>query len=218
MLQFPTSKHILQNMHRKVEKKIGFTLLEVMVALFLTAIIIATLATAFNTGLRAYRQGKDLIEITRKGQLVLGQMTKELSSAMMGANITFEGNANSIYFMAPIAENSDLDLCEVGYLYNGTGREINRHYLTYGGANGTFEYPNGIVNFSGGSGIRKNFCSNITVFNLRYHNGASWAATWSNTSRLPTMVEASVTIEGKYGSPRQTKTFLTWVYLPYSDN
>lgn len=202
-------------------KRSAFTLIEVLLSLFITAILITILAVVFNTGLRAYRQGKDLIEITRKGQIILGQMTKELSASMIGPNITFVGAANSVYFMAPADNNSNLDLCELGYSVDNNTHELNRHYVTYG-AQG-FEYPANVV-YSTGNNFT--LCDRVTVFNLRYYDPNStpnWGSTWSDAahiSKLPTMVEVSVTIQGRYpaSAPAQTKIFTTWIYLPNSTN
>lgn len=209
-------------------KHTGFTLLETLLALFITAILIAILSFVFNTGLRSYRQGNDLLEITRKGQLILGQMTRELISAMVGPKIIFQGEANAVFFMAPIAiEDEKLDLCEVGYLHDDKEKEVIRHYLTYWNdeenkKNENFEYPEGEVDYGGKKDEeRKTFCTDVTSFKLRYHDGNKWLAPqskWSDSSKLPVMVEVTVTIQGEYpkDAPKQKKTFTTWIYLPNS--
>lgn len=189
----------------------SFTLIEVFLALFITAILITILSVVFNTGLRAYRQGKDLLEITRKGQLILGQMTREISGAMVQSSggttyIPFEGNQSSVYFMAPVDNSSDVDLCEIGY--NLVGNTLKRHFLT-ADAGSDYEYP-GQVDY-GENEIE--LCGNITSFNLKYHDGT---VPWSPANNLPKMIEVSVTIEGEYGNPPQSKTFTTWIYLPNS--
>lgn len=193
-------------------KNRGFTLIEVLLALFITAILITILSIVFNTGLRSYRQGKDLLEITRKGQLVLGQITRELVGTMVQENyIPFEGNSNSIFFMAPVENSSVLDLCEIGYLVEND--ELKRHFLTYEGSG--FEYPN-TVNYNNLS--TQPFCERVTGFILRYREGTNWQGSWNSSTQLPEMVEIAVTIQGKYGNPLQEKTFTTWIYLPNSTN
>lgn len=190
----------------------GFTLIEVLLALFITAILITILSIVFNTGLRSYRQGKDLLEITRKGQLVLGQMTRELVGAMVQENyIPFEGNNSSIFFMAPAENSSELDLCEIGYLVET--EKLKRHFLTYGASG--FEYPNA-VDYN--ELYKQPFCDKVTGFKLRYREGANWSDSWNSSAELPELVEIGVTIQGKYGNPLQEKTFTTWIYLPNSTN
>lgn len=191
----------------------GFTLIEVLLALFITAILVATLSIVFNTGLRSYRQGKDLLEITRKGQIVLGQMTKELVGAMVQQGyVPFKGNPNSVFFMAPVENSSKLDLCEIGYLVEN--EELKRHILTYG--KDGFEYPNS-VDYNEVYG--QAFCDKVKEFKLQYRGVTSgWGSSWTNQYELPAMVEVSITIQGKYGNPLQKKAFTTWIYLPNSTN
>lgn len=110
-----------------MNRKSSFTLLEVLLALFITAILTTILSVVFNTALRSFRQGRDLLEITRKAQLILGQMTRELSGAMVQSNvIPFVGNSNAVFFMAPLPNSSNLDLCEVGYVWDSTNSRLNR--------------------------------------------------------------------------------------------
>lgn len=190
-------------------KKKGFTLIEVLLALFITAIIIAVLSFVFNTGLRSYRQGRDLLEITRKAQLILGQMTRDLTGAMVQQNyFSFVGNESSIYFVSPIADaEAGIDLCMVGYRLDSGDRLMRSHE-----AIGDVE-----VNYNNLS--LQPFCEKVGSYNLRYRPvGGSWSGgAWGQPYSLPEMVEVSVTIEGEYPKDDpQEKTFTTWIYLPNS--
>lgn len=200
----------------------AFTLLEVLLALFITAILITILSVIFNTGLRSYRQGKDLLEITRKGQLIIGQMTRELVGAIVQADyIQFKGtdnsNSDSIYFMAPIPDNSGrIDLCKIEYsLVEG---KILRYFNTISSES---EYSNVPVNYTGGR--RDTFCPDVKKFNLRYcSTNNNWDDNWSpadTTKELPGLVEVTVEISGMYPKEKpQSRTFTTWIYLPNSTN
>lgn len=198
-------------------QKTGFTLIEVMLSLFITALLISILAVVFNTGLRAYRQGKDLIEITRKGQLILGQITKELKGAMVQKDgttihIPFQGTNTDIRFVAPLENSGDIDLCGVKYSFsnNNLWRLVNVFNKSRGDV-----YPDELIDFST-DGYQ--FCEGVTAFRLQYNNGTVWTPSWTDTAKLPTIVEAQVTIQGKYGNPKQEKIFTTWIYLPNSTN
>jgi len=200
--------------------KNSFTLIEITTAMFLTAILVGSLTIVFNTGIKAYRQGKDIMEIARKAQLILGQMTKELSAAMVQEDyIPFEGSSSYVYFMAPVENSSDLDLCELGYYFDSANTEIDRHFITSG--SGYFEYPASIETYTRITS-EPTFCEDVTALSLQYYNGSTsgWQSTWTstddNTNNLPQMVSVTVTIQGKYGNPPQTRTFSTYIYLPNS--
>lgn len=197
----------------------GFTLIEVLLALFITAILITILSVVFNTGLRSYRQGKDLIEITRKGQIILGQMTKEVSGAMVqDGYISFEGGSNSIYFMAPVDNDSEkgVDLCEIGYRHEED--VLKRHFIT--ADKGDYQYPVSPVKYLGEN--EEEFCKNVKSIELHYYDGkeTKWEDSWNSTKELPQMVEITIDICGGYpkNEPKQEKIFTTWIYLPNSTN
>lgn len=201
----------------------GFTLIEVLLALFITAILITILSVVFNTGLRSYRQGKDLLEITRKAQLILGQMTRDLRSAMVQDGvIPFQGDGSSIFFMAPIAEVDDetkTDLAEVGYKWDISTKELKRHYVTYGKSG--YDYPNEVDYNNPTLTI---MCEGVEEFKIRYRPvDSNWmleGRVWTDWYKLPEMVEVSITIQGEFpkNAPKQKKTFTTWIYIPNSSN
>ena len=198
----------------------AFTLVEIILSMFITALLIAILTIVFNTSLRAYRQGNDLLEITRKAQIILGQMTRELPGAMVyydsinGEIIPFIGNSTQVTFMAPFPNSGNIDLCEIGYGWNGSA--VRRHFLT--DSSGHYEYPNN-VNYDYLDWNRMS--DSVTNFDLRYRdNSGTWGSSWNSslTNLPPTMISVNATIEGEYGSPQQSKTFSTWIYLPNSTN
>lgn len=205
-------RHILQNRRKD---KAGFTLVETLLALSITAIIIVMLSVVFNTGLRSYRQGKDLIDITKKAQFVIGTMTREMSGVLVSGNvISFEatdnGNSDSVYFMAPVNNSSPLDLCEIGYSHDNSKKELRRYLRTFGSTD--FEYPGKVIypNVIAGN----IFCTNVEEFNLRYYDGNNWQNSWSSFTQLPQIVEVRLKIMGEYGSPLNERIFTTWIYLP----
>ena len=212
-----------ENSYNKNKK--AFTLIEVIMALFITAILIGSLSVAFNTSIRSYRQAKDLLNIIKKAELLISQMTMELKGAVvqeyLGVNyITFVGSAQSLYFMAPVENSTNVDLCELGYLYDSGDEEINRHYVTSDAAS-YYEYMSaqnlGRVDYT--TGQRISFVTNVSDFQLRYRDpGGAWSTTWTNTDSLPALVEVNVEVFGEYpeDDPEQSKTFTSWIYLPNS--
>lgn len=195
----------------------GFTLIETLLALFITAIIVTILSIVFNTGLRSYRQGRDLLDITKKAQFFFSRITAEISGAIVNNRITFRGERGAVYFMSPVENSSALELCEIGYLLDGT--TLKRHFVTKASRN-YFEYPEGDVVYNTGTGTVNTFCTNVAAFELQYYNGSGWNSQWSETSSLPEMVEIKIEFQGEYpkNNPSQKRVFVTRVYLPNSTN
>jgi len=193
-------------------KKTGFTLIEAMLALFITAIIVTILSIVFNTGLRAFRQGRDILDITKRAQLVVTKMTSELSGAMVLTNVPLQGNVNSIYFVAPLENSSNYELCEVGYYLNN--QKLMRYFLTKG--SGSFQLPNSVVyNNPTVGGAIDTFCDGVSGLEFHYYNGANWSNTWNNANQLPQLIEIKVTMQSK-NTPAKAEEFVTRVYLPNS--
>lgn len=205
----------------KLKSKNGFTLIEVMLSLFITAIVIAILSIVFNTGLRAFRQGRDILDITKRAQLAMGVITRELSNAMVFQNAPLQGawsedKGYSIYFMAPVDNTSNYELCEVGYYLNTAGQLI-KYFLTK--TSNSFSFPNSVV-YNPAIGGTDTLCDNVIAFELHYFNGTTWSSTWTTADKLPQLVEVKLEIQGKYptNAPAQKEEFVTRVCLPNSTN
>jgi hypothetical protein len=202
--------------------KMGFTLIEVMLSLFITAIIIAVLSIVFNTGLRSFRQGRDLIDITKKAQFVMTKISSELSGAIAfsNPNISLQGNLNSVFFVAPIDNSSNYELCEVGYSYDAAQKRIMRYLLTKN--SGSFNLPDSVAYNTGIGGSNSTFCEGVTAFEFHYFDGTSWSSTWASANQLPQLIEIKIEIQGAYPknspTPSQKEEFVTRVFLPNSSN
>jgi type II secretory pathway component PulJ len=203
----------------------GFTLIEAMLALFITAIIVTMLSIVFNTGLRAFRQGRDILDITKRAQLVMTKMTSELSGAMVLPNVILDGKENEIFFMAPLENSSNYELCEVGYLLNGT--VLQRHFVTKGppeNPTASFEYdPKTSQAPNYATGNRNDLCpgvmnsNNIVGLQFHYYNGTGWVTSWNTAGQLPQLVEIKLILQSK-NNPAKTEEFVTRVYLPNSSS
>ncbi len=78
-------------------RKNGFTFIELIVSILILAIIIASIYSAFNTGLRIYKRsstGQDLQKIRTK----LLKIDKELKSSFFFSEIPFKGALSEIIF------------------------------------------------------------------------------------------------------------------------
>ena len=97
----------------------GFTLLELMTALAITSMIVVMLFAAFNQASRAWTTAENRVETFTDARAVLDLMARELSQAVATPNITFHGDNQAVYFVAPVNSNpaNHADLCEVGYEY-----------------------------------------------------------------------------------------------------
>jgi prepilin-type N-terminal cleavage/methylation domain-containing protein len=103
----------------------GFTLLELLAAIAILAIMITLLFQAFGQASRAWLQAENRVETFSTARGALDLMSRELSQAIATTNIPFLGSANSVAFLAPVSTHPSelVDLEEVVYALNGSSLE-----------------------------------------------------------------------------------------------
>ncbi len=86
-------------------RKNGFTFIELIVSISILAIIIASIYSAFNTGLRIYKKsstGQDLQKI----RTALLKIDKELKGTFFFSKIPFKGAASEVIFSLVIVKQN----------------------------------------------------------------------------------------------------------------
>ena len=95
-------------------RKNGFTFIELIVSISILVIIIASIYSAFNTGLRIYKKsstGQDLQKI----RTTLLKIDKELKGAFFFSKIPFKGAASEVIFPLVIVKQNIENIYIVSY-------------------------------------------------------------------------------------------------------
>src|ERR1041384_3324556 len=80
---------------RTLQREVGFTLVELLLALFLFALIAGVIFAAFAAVASGVEKGRQSIELYRVGRVALLQMAQEIGAAMPppdGLDTTIESN------------------------------------------------------------------------------------------------------------------------------
>ncbi|NLH50146.1 MAG: hypothetical protein GX444_16325 [Myxococcales bacterium] len=87
----------------------GFSLIELMLALLLTAVLVLAIFTVFNAYDKAVMQQEDLVEIQQMGRSALAKMQSDIM--MMGRNVETDWGQEAIIYAAPweFVFNADTD-------------------------------------------------------------------------------------------------------------
>jgi prepilin-type N-terminal cleavage/methylation domain-containing protein len=98
----------------------GFTLLELLAAITILALMAAMLFSAFNQASRAWLEAENRVETFTEARAALDLMSRELSQAIGTSNISFLGSSTNVAFIAPISTSplDFVDLEEVVYQRN----------------------------------------------------------------------------------------------------
>ncbi len=232
----------------------GLTLVEILVVMAIFSILATMLFTVFRGGIDAWRKMETHLDVYQNARIALEQMTQEISQAFLdqsssditkwasfygndegGARIKTNSAKDEVFFVAPVENAGDMDLCEIGYWLDGKGTAdtsddvLMRHFQK-------FDSPDDLP-------IRYDFtnadsddalAANVKNLQFRYYYRSaafaaptaianSWNATQNlltnydaqgsekNPDGLPNAVEITLTMQTKDGI--ETKTFTTLVAI-----
>ena len=209
----------------------GITLLELMVAMVITAIMGLAIYNVCKMAMDAWQKGEARTQVYQNARIALDRMSEEIRSAITlnkdyypsGQKIYFNGTATQLDFIAtayaPIGNYYDswregpndlrFDCCEIGYSHSG--ETIYRRQQISG-------VPDTTSITSGGS--EREMVTHIKSLGFQYSpdDGSTWYPNWLETKTatdgLPRMVEIGITAESAVKRYPNEKTFSTYVYLP----
>ncbi|MBU1044493.1 MAG: type II secretion system GspH family protein [Candidatus Omnitrophica bacterium] len=221
-------------------KKKAVTLIELLIAMGILALLSVILFSVFNVSLRAWKKADNIFKANTIARVVLDRMSREISSAIIvnGSNDFYclgidstssdKLRTNSIgdefYFIAalnPNLDNDRSDLCEVGFWLDGQNAadyELMRFYVTDDRVSG----PPVDFNFNFSSGASNQLSDNITDLQITYYddNGIaknSWGAVNSSgvpitTDGVPSKIEISITVQIGMGTQATNPEFYQNTY------
>ncbi len=184
----------------------GFTLLEMLTATAMVAVLAASLYTSLRVAFRARKTALAAGEATRKMTVVMAMIKADLLSAMIpngilageftgnsGKSLGREGSDDLTFYAAatdvePRAGVGDVKKIEyVCELQIDGGTSVLLRRVTTNLLAPTTPEP-----------AEEILCRGVQAFTLRYFDGTTWEETWDSTSRnnaLPLAVEVTVTLD-----------------------
>ncbi len=209
----------------------GFTLIELVVAMTMVAIMAASLYASLQIAFRAKASADAALEMPRTAELAMEYLRGDLQNAlppnptavnplasdMVGTDGTDDRGADSddvvFYSTAQAPEHASangeikrVELCVVvpdGRTDHVLVRRVTRNLLSQIEVNADEEV----------------ICRGVAGFNLRYYDGADWLDTWDSAQQgdvLPLAVEVTLelTRPGQAGQPDHTFRFVRVFTLP----
>jgi general secretion pathway protein J len=189
----------------------GFTLLEVLLAVSILAIILGVIYASFSTAARNVEQAEIVRDTTDLARTLVAKVSDDINNAYCGpvaaGKVVFYGKKkeqeisgnkhrlDEIYLTTLTnwrkPDSKETDLWEIGYYFGEkqSGYTLMRREKR--------ELSNDLAPLEGG--IVFELSQKITEFRLRYFNGSTWSDEWSNSSscNLPMAVEISLALENE---------------------
>ncbi|MGH7905072.1 MAG: type II secretion system protein GspJ [Candidatus Binataceae bacterium] len=212
--------------HRLYAHSRGFTLIEIMLAVMILALVLVMLAGSFSAVAHSKVQFQNRLTIDHEGRAILWTISNELRDAVQTPNILSNvvligtgrmGNGASIDSLSV----STLDLSHSPSL-DGFGAE---QLVTYSSAPNP-DHPgyfmlmrrerSALVPQPPANSRRIVLASNVLSLHVRYFNGTRWLETWNSAEQtpgqqLPQAVSIDLQLADQHGRPAD---FATRVTLP----
>lgn len=206
----------------------GVTLLELMVALVLTALVGMAVFRVFKTNMDSWQKGEARTQRYQNARIALNRMSKEIRSAILlstannpGKDLRFLGTSSTLNFLTAshpptrgAYENTYepvelvFDVCEIGYSVDTTNKKLyRRKHRT--------NIPDTQVDGGGSSDV---LALHVTELAFSYYDGSDWQTSWDSSTDggLPYAVWTGLTLQADVapaGHAKKEELISTKVYL-----
>lgn len=181
----------------------GFTLLEVLLALTILAVIMTSIYTSFSTSGRNIERAEGVRDGTDRGRTLISRLTNDISNACIVGGMSetffygkkFETEEEKLRFdsihLTTLTnwrkpDSREMELWEVGYFFqerpDGKGRVLMRKEKR--------EFLKGVPSKEGG--VDYELTDAVQALQFRYYNGAKWTDEWTQGG-LPKAVDILLT-------------------------
>ncbi|MBW2057673.1 MAG: prepilin-type N-terminal cleavage/methylation domain-containing protein [Deltaproteobacteria bacterium] len=199
----------------------GFTLVEMVVAMVILAVLLVTAYGVFSSSYSALHRVNPARDIYHTARVVLDRMTEEIQSAYYGTGLGYTGLVGKDYEEdgAPMDSLTFSTMANFDWIKGVEGvRESDFLKISYRLVKGEEEEGKVLIRRQDpafgpleddpeefGSGARGTFhlADGVWGMDLRYFDGKDWVEEWNSTEeeRLPRAVEIRLILETDDGTP-----------------
>ncbi len=187
--------------------KRGFTLVEVLIALAILAMIVASTFTIFRSSSRSWQKGEERSERYHTARVAMGKMATEISQAVMSEDglSKFLGSSSEISFISFVSTAQGVfEMAEIEYWLDEDHKLLMRNEEI------DPDYDFSTQDYS------DILADNISEMEFSYYDGLIWSDTWDSDGKgededskgqgvLPKAVKIKVKVENRKG--RESEIF-----------
>lgn len=186
----------------------AFTLVEILIALAILAMIVASTFTIFRSSSKSWQKGETRSERYHNARTAVGKMNMEISEALITENSLskFIGEKEKINFISFVSSgNGIFEQAEIGYWLDRKKKFLMRNEDINPDYNfSTYDYSDILA-------------EGISLLEFSYYDGLTWSDTWDSEltgngagleqgrENLPEAVKIKLKVEDKEG--RESETF-----------
>lgn len=187
--------------------KRGFTLVEILIALAILAMIVASTFTIFRSSSRSWQKGEERSERYHTARVAMGKMATEISQAVMSEDglSKFIGSSSEISFISFVSTAQGVfEMAEIEYWLDEDHKLLMRNEEI------DPDYDFSTQDYS------DILADNISEMEFSYYDGLIWSDTWDSDGKgededskeqgvLPKAVKIKVKVENRKG--RESEIF-----------
>lgn len=194
--------------------KRGFTLVELLIAVSIFALIVTTIYSTFNTGIKAWRRVTEDGILSKDARLSLEKMGKDLRNALRFSGLQFVGESTLVSIPGLISTSKEGNplapqIGRITYFLDETNSALQLRQQTYAEVlNAIDTQPKVLV--SSVIGLCLRYC--------RYDEKTGeyiWEESYNQSNKLP--LEVKITLTLKHPTSEEKKTFTKTVLMPTSE-
>ena len=184
----------------------GFTLVEMLIALAILAMIVASTFTIFKSSTSSWQKGETRSERYHNARIAIGRMSMEISQAVSGENSAarFTGEKNKVRFLSFVSASSGVfELAEIGYWLNEDRKVLMRNEDMEPDYDfSTHDYSDILA-------------EGVSELEFSYYDGIVWEDIWESkkdpneTDMLPKAVRIRLKVEDKTGKESEVFEVVT---------
>lgn len=197
-------------------RRAGLTLIEVMCALAIAALMMGALFGALSITVRAMQHTRRAMRRTRVIGGIVRVLRRDLEAAFAASEkdrLAFQGRSDVtdgapclVFFttnaFAPAAARSTTGLSRIEYVRKRSSRGPGRYEVARTETAYTFGKP-----LEKRKAFSETLADGIAAWQLRFYDGAEWKEKW-RSRKLPAAVRLDIALEGKEPTPQRTQTYL----------
>jgi len=212
---FPAQNFPLRNPQSEVRNSIskGFTLIEVLLAMTILAVMMTVIYTSFSTAGRNVKQAETIRDQTDLARTLISRISDDIANAYVNRNMNssaritiFDGQKEEVEtggekirhdtitlttltnWRKP--DSKEMELWEVGYFFkekpDGSGYTLFRREKR--------ELNKDVPALEGG--VEYEITDHAQSLQLRYYDGSNWTDAWDKSlNKVPTAVEIALTVD-----------------------
>lgn len=179
--------------------KKGFTLVEILIALAILAMIVASTFTIFRSASKSWQKGEARSERYQNARSAISRISAEISQAVINSNplCKFTGTKDKVSFFSFVSTDSGVfELCEIVYWLDSAKKVLMR--------NDEIDPDYDFTTYSHSDALS----DNVSELEFSYFDGTSWSDTWNSDqtsgSGLPKAVKIKIRVEDKKAKEGET--------------